>query len=355
MSDLRVAMVFGSGGLGAGGYYNEMGLKGLKQAEAEFGVAFDYRLPEHDADFEPSLRELAQAGKYALVAVMSFGASAALSRVASDFPAQKFAAFDARADRPNVANYASEPRGVSFLAGAAAAWLSRTGKIGTLFGTEGAGYWQWVASFMAGARCVRPQVEVLYEFLPVYSPTPEQGRAAAAKQYDAGVDVIMSHLDVGDRGIFAAARERGKYALGFNGERGLDPDHILFDVTRHLEVSVYDAVKQVVEGKFEAGVTTWGMERGQYALEFGSPLHPMITPDFVDRVEVLKADINAGKYGALPGRHEEVEPFLKANVFKPKRAALKRQTAKSVAPKRRPTSRKTAKPAGRKQVSSRKS
>lgn len=314
MGDLHVAMVFGSGGLGAGGYYNEMGLKGLKQAQAEFGVTFDYRLPEGDADFEPYLRELAQSEKYALVAVMSFGASAGLGRVADEFQAQKFAAFDARAEKPNVANYASEPKGISFLAGAAAAWLSQTEKIGTLFGTEGAGYWQWVASYMAGARYVRPEVEAVYEFLPVYSPTPEQGEAAAARQYEAGVDIIMAHLDLGDRGIFAAARQRGRYALGFNGERGLDPDHILFDVTRHLEVSVYDAVKHVVEGKFEAGVTVWGMERGQYALEFGSPPHPLVTPDILKRVEALKAEINAGKFGALPAKRDDIQPFLKTQA-----------------------------------------
>lgn len=310
MNDLRVAMVFGSGGLGAGGYYNEMGLKGLKQAEHHFGVPFDYRLPKGDPDFEPLLRELAQTAKYALINVMSFGASPGLNRVADEFPAQKFAAFDARADKPNVANYASEPKGVSFLAGAAAAWLSSSGKIGTLFGTEGPGYWQWVASYIAGAKFVRSEVEVSYEFLPEYSPSPEQGEVAAAKQYDAGVDVIMAHLDLGDRGIFAAARRRGKYALGFNGERGLDPDHIPFDVTRHLEVSVYDAVKRIVEGKFAAGVTVWGMERGQYALEFGSPLHPMITPAFMKRVEAFKSEIAAGKFGALPAMKDEVEPFL---------------------------------------------
>jgi basic membrane protein A len=313
MTDLRVAMVFGSGGLGTGGYYNEMGLKGLKQAKAQFGVDYDYRLPEKDADFEPYLRELAQTGEYALVMTMSFGASPGLKAVADEFAVQKFAAFDARADKPNVANYASEPKGVSFLAGAAAAWLSDTGKVGALFGTEGPGYWQWVASYSAGARHARPEIEVLHEFLPDYSPSPEHGQAAAGRLYDAGVDVIMAHLDQGDRGIFAAARLRGKFALGFNGERGLDPEHVLFDVTRHLEVSVYDAVKRVVEGAFEAGTTVWGMERGQYALEFGAPVHPKVTPSILARVEALQTKINAGKFGALPANREDIEPFLKAN------------------------------------------
>lgn len=309
---LRVAMVFGSGGLGKGGYYNQMGLKGLQQAQAEFGVAFDYKLTETDADFEPSLYAFAESGHYALVMTMSFGASDGLDRVAANFPKQKFAAFDAYADRPNVANYASNPRGVSFLAGAAAAWLSETGKVGTLFGSESDGYWQWVASYIAGARFARPAAEIFWEFLTGWSPKPEEGEAAAYRLYDQGVDVIMAHLDTGDPGIFTAARARGKHALGFNGERRLDPDRILFDVTRHLEVSVYDAVKRVMQQQFEAGVQKWGMERGQYALEFGDSPHPKVTSNLLARLEALKRDINSGKYEPLPAKYNEVEPFLQA-------------------------------------------
>jgi len=304
--NMRIAMVFGSGGLEKGGYYNQMGLKGLQQAQAEFGVQYDYELINTDADFEPNLRAFAEADKYALVMTMSFGASTALDTVAADFPKQKFAAFDAYADRPNVANYASEARGVSFLAGAAAAWLSKTGKVGTLFGVESAGYWQWVASYIAGAKYVQPDMEVVWEFLSGWSPTPKEGEAAAHRLYEQGADVIMAHLDIGDTGIFAAAQARNTYALGFNGERRLDPEHILFDVTRHLEVSVYDSIKHVVEGTFEAGVTKWGMKRGQYALDFGSPLHPMITPDLQRRIEVLQNEVNAGKHNPLPTTYSEL-------------------------------------------------
>jgi len=315
-NNLRVAMVFGSGGLGKGGYYNQMGLKGLQQAQDEFGVQYDYELTNTDADFEPRLREFAESGEYTLVMTMSFGASTGLDRVATDFPRQKFAAFDAYANRPNVANYGSEARGISFLAGAAAAWLSKMGKVGTLFGVESAGYWQWVASYIAGARYAQPDMEVVWEFLSGWSPTPEEGEAAAHRLYDQGVDVIMAHLDTGDAGIFSAARARDAYALGFNGERRLDPDRILFDVTRHLEISVYDSINRVVEDKFEAGVTKWGMERGQYALEFGSPLHPMITPDLRQRIEVLQVEINAGKYNPLPAAYNEIEAFLQAYLSK---------------------------------------
>lgn len=312
MSDLRVAMIFGSGGLGAGGYYNEMGLKGLRQAEAELGVGFDHRAAEGNADFEPPLRELAGSGRYALICVMSFGASTGLSRVADEFPAQMFAAFDARAEKPNVANYASEPESVSFLAGAAAGWMSRTGTVGTLFGTEGPGYWRWVASYIAGAKFAVPELEVAYEFLPEFSPSPEQGEQAATRLYDAGADVIMAHLDQGDRGIFAAARRLGRYALGFNGERHLDPEHIVFDVTRHLEVSVYDAIRRLVQGTLRPGLRASGLKEGQYALDFGSPGHPLVGPSLLERIEILTRELNAETHGPLPVRHEDVQPFLQA-------------------------------------------
>lgn len=311
--DIQVAMVFGSGGLDEGGYYNQMGLKGLQQAQADFGVSFDYELPGTDTDFAPCLRTFAETGRYALVMTMSFGASAGLNRVAAEYPEQKFAAFDAHADRPNVANYASEPRGVSFLAGTIVAQLSETGKVGALFGTESAGYWQWVASYIAGVRHVAPEIEVFWEFLSHWSPTPAEGEAAAYRLYDQGVDIIMAHLDTGDSGVFAAARARDGYVLGFNGERHLDPDRVLFDVTRHLEVCVYDAIERVVQGKFEAGVARWGMERNQYGLDFGSPLHPKITPDVLTYVETTTDKINAGTYDPFPAKFEEIEPFLQQN------------------------------------------
>jgi len=124
----------------------------------------------------------------------------------------------------------------------------------------------------------------------------------------------MAHLDTGDTGVFAAARARGTYTFGFNGERDLDPDHVILDVTRHLEVCIFDAVERVVEGTFEAGETHWGMERGQYGLEFGSPLHPKMTETVLERIEALKNQIAAGEFDPLPATHEEVEPFLKENA-----------------------------------------
>ena len=310
----RVAMVFGSGGLGDRGYYNRMGLEGLLMARQRLGIAFDYQLPNTVSDIELQLGEFAESQAYSLVAVMSFGASTILQRVAAAFPAQLFAAFDARADLPNVSNYGGDPRSVAFLAGGVAALSSATGKVGALFGTENSGYWTWVASYIAGAKFSIPDIEVIPRFLSSWSPSAEEGEAAADELYRLGADVIMAHLDEGDMGVFIAARKHGRYAIGFNGERKLDPHHVLFDVYRHLEILVYDAVERMVNGTFHGGFKLWGMEQGQYSLEFGEPVHPCITEDILRHMERLKDLLASDHLGALPSSPDELEPFLEANA-----------------------------------------
>jgi basic membrane protein A len=306
----RVAMVFGCGGLGDHAYYNRMGFKGLNKAIQQLGIAFDYRLPNTDSDIEPQLREFAEERVYSLVMVMGFGASAALQRVAAAFPSQLFAAFDARADLPNVSNYGGDPRSVAFLAGGVAASLFKTGKVGALFGTENSGYWRWVAGYIAGAKFSIPHIDVVPKFLSSWSPSPEEGEAAADELYHLGVDVIMAHLDEGDVGVFRAARKNVRYAIGFNGERELDPQYVLFDLRRYLDALVYDAVERIVNENFQAGFEAWGMERGQFGLELGEPVHPRITKDVIHYMEKLKALLASGRLGNIPGSPDEIEPFL---------------------------------------------
>jgi basic membrane protein A len=309
----RVAMVFGCGGLGDHAYYNRMGFKGLLKARQQLGIAFDYKLPNTVSDIEPQLREFVEESVYSLVMVMGFGASAALQRVAAAFPSQLFAAFDARADLPNVSNYGGDPRSVAFLAGGVAASLSMTGKVGALFGTENSGYWRWVAGYIAGAKLSIPHIDVVPKFLLNWSPSPEEGEAAADELYHLGVDVIMAHLDEGDVGVFRAARKQVRYAIGFNGERKLDPRHVLFDLHRYLDNLVYDAVERIVNEKFRSGFEAWGMERGQYGLEFGEPVHPRITKDVIHHMEKLKDLLASGRLGNLPSSPDEIGPFLEAN------------------------------------------
>jgi basic membrane protein A len=306
----RVGMVFARGGLGRGGYYNEMGLKGLQQAHSDLGVSYDYHLIYSTSDIEPRLREFVHSERYALVTVMGFDASSVLDKVAVEYPHQFFAAFDAFADQPNVANYAGDPRSISFLTGAIATWLSQTQRIGALFGTECKGYWTWVSSYMAGAKYVQPDAEVLWEFLPSWSPDSEMGEAAAHRLYNEGVEVIMAHLDLGDRGVFSASKTHNKFVIGFNNERYLDTEHILFDVNRHLEVLVYDAIKRMVEGTLSRGFWRWGMEKGQFLLSYGDSPHARFTDEINRQAVALRKELIDGNLGELPETPSEVKQFL---------------------------------------------
>ncbi len=88
-------------------------------------------------------------------------------------------------------------------------------------------------------------------------------------------------------------------------------------MTRHLEVSVYDAIQRVVQGTFAAATTSWGMERGQYALEFGEPAHPLITEEVRAGIAALAVALKRGQFGALPAVQAEVDQFLLARRGSP--------------------------------------
>ncbi|MFQ5409321.1 MAG: hypothetical protein ACE5FI_12990, partial [Anaerolineales bacterium] len=80
--------------------------------------------------------------------------------------------------------------------------------------------------------------------------------------------------------------------------------------TRHLEVSVHHAVQQLVDRTFAAGSVYWGLERGQYALDFGGAAHELITPWITARIEKLKEELITGSHDPLPGSPEEIKHLL---------------------------------------------
>ena len=69
-SDVRIGLVVGTGGLGDQNF-NDMAYFGLREAEAAFGISFDYSEPQSNADFEPHLTLFAETGLYDLIIVSS--------------------------------------------------------------------------------------------------------------------------------------------------------------------------------------------------------------------------------------------------------------------------------------------
>lgn len=302
----RVAMCFGFGGLPSS--YNNMGLLGLQRAREEFGISFDFDLPETETEMEHYIRKCARSLKYESILAMGFASGNPILKAATEYPSQKFIVLDASVNSPNVASYISNQVDIGFYTGYVAALITETELVGSVWGEDYPIMRRWIAGTVEGMKYANPNVELLHSFVKSWTD-PVTAKNLTLLQFRKGADVVVAHSTKGDLGIIEAAKETDKYVIGFGGARPQDPDHILFDVVRHGEVAVYDAIKSVVYGTFSGKtVHVYGLREGNWVLTL-EDAHPLVTERLKSKARDIKNKIIAGKI-ALPNTNKEIAALV---------------------------------------------
>ena len=272
----------------------QMGLTSFEQALVEFDVDGETRVwnPRSGERVEDVHAELARQG---VDLVISFLGGSFEPAFAIDNPDTRFAMFDVPVDLPNVTSLVFAEHEGSFLMGAAAALTSETGVIGFIGGVDIPVIWRFQMGFEAGARYVRPDVEVRIDYLGQYFETsgfgsPSYAARVAESMYRDGVDVIFTVAGDSGHGTLDAAErlsaelERHLWAIGVDvdeyhtSQRLLDlewptgsppwnvaawPPHVLTSMLKRYDVAVATVVEEYARGQLEPGVRELGLaEKG---------------------------------------------------------------------------------------------
>ncbi len=143
----------------------ESGYTGLQQAEKEFGGKIKVQMIENInyADMEQALTNLAS--KNELVIGVGGQTQAAVFKVAKRFPKMKFSIVGGNQGEsaPNVAGYDVKQAQIAYVAGAAAAMLSKNGAVSYVGGMEIPSIVNAGKEFGNGARCDQSADQVLRE------------------------------------------------------------------------------------------------------------------------------------------------------------------------------------------------
>ncbi len=110
-SPTRVGCILGVGGLGDLSF-NDLVYAGLQKAQKELGIQFDYVEPQSISDFETYLRKMASMKTYSVIISVGYEQVDPLSKVAPQFPNQKFAIIDESLQLSNVVSYVSKRKKV---------------------------------------------------------------------------------------------------------------------------------------------------------------------------------------------------------------------------------------------------
>ena len=231
--------------------WNASAYEGLLAVESEFGAEIAYQENVSQSDMEEVFRNFALSG-YDVVFVQ---VNDAASKVAEDFPETIFVVTSS--DISNGTNLGSVNSGVDqqgFLAGAMAAMLTETGKVGAIGGVNIPPITGPIYGFYAGANYMNPDIEV-HAVLTGSFDDVTKAKETARAMIDSGVDVIFANANQAGLGSIEACEEAGVYAIGSNLDQNpIAPDTVVQSIiksTTRLFTYVVDKVYKVeFEGKF---------------------------------------------------------------------------------------------------------
>ncbi len=298
----RAAIVLDVGGVDDKSF-NESAYKGLLRAKEKLGVEVQYYQPSQPADRKTGLRQYASKG-YDVVIGIGFIFSDEIIEMAKDFPDVKFGVVDmidkpAADIPPNVVGLKFREEQASFLVGALAAYKTKTQKVGFIGGMNVPLIHKFEAGFKAGVAHVDPKIQVMVNYAgetPKAFQDPETGKNRAVEQYKSGVDIIYHGSGKTGLGVFQAAKELDKLAIGCDADQWAEaPGHVLSSMVKGVDVAVFDTIAAVKDGKFESGLKVFGLAESGVSMVYDDNNKALVGEDVYAKVTALSAEIVAGK------------------------------------------------------------
>lgn len=277
----------------------ESGYDGLVAAQKAHGGKIKVQMIENInyADMEQALTNLAS--KNTLVIGVGGQTQAAVMKVAKRFPKTRFSIVGGNKaeDMPNVAGYDVKQAEIAFVAGAAAAMLSKTGAVSYVGGMEIPSIVNAGKEFGNGAKYVNPGIKYVENYTGDFDNVAKSKEATLAAIAQ-GADVHYHILNLGLRGMEQAAKEKGTKIVGSYTDRcGSDPLYPGYSITG-VGYQVQYAIDEAVKGSWKPGYKPFGLAMGPQASDM---VVCGATPDMKKKLESIKADIRSGKIKVLEG------------------------------------------------------
>ena len=283
--------------------FNDAAYAGLDRAEKELGITYTTLETSEGSDREAQLRQLA-AGDSKVVFGVGFLFTDDIKALAKEFPNQKFACIDYTVTPgdtlpPNLVALKFREEEGSFLVGALAALLSKTGKVGFVGGMEIPLIRKFQAGYTAGVKAVNPRITVMVKYAGNTGAAfkdPTKGKELALAEYQAGADIIFHASGSTGLGVFEAAREKDKLAIGVDSDQYDEaPGVVLTSMVKRVDTAVFDTIRDLKNGKWQGGVREFGLGDQGVAWVYDDR-NKALVPDAVKaKVDSLQAAIVAGR------------------------------------------------------------
>ena len=296
-AELEPAVVFDMGGK-FDKSFNEGVYNGVEKFKKETGIAYREFEVTNETQREQALTRMARKGADPVLGV-GFAQAPAIEKVAKEYPETRFAIIDSVVDLPNVRSIVFKEQEGSFLVGVLAAMASETGKVGFIGGMDIPLIRRFACGYVQGVKHANANATVFQNMTgstPSAWNNPTKGGELARSQFDRGADVVYAAAGGTGTGVYQAAADSGKYAIGVDSNQNyLHPGTMLTSMLKRVDVAAYKTFSDAANAEFTPGIQVLGLAEGGVDWALDENNKALITDAMKKAVDQAKADIIAGK------------------------------------------------------------
>jgi basic membrane protein A len=280
--------------------WNSGAFAGLQRIHDSLGMHTSHVEARTPSEQSEALRAYAAQG-YDLVFAHGFEFQDMAERISALYPRTVFIVTSGRRARLNVSPLIFRLEEASYLAGMAAAGLSKSGILGFVGGIElppiRAAYLGW----LNGARSINAKAKSRVVYLNSFDDVAA-GREAALALIGAGADMFHHNADAAALWLFQAVKERpGVYVFGANTDQsGLAPGHVPGSAVIDLPRAFMLVASELKQGGFVAHVEAFGLRSGVVKYVPNARLDDLIPFGLRQQMAAAADSISAGTLQAAP-------------------------------------------------------
>ena len=295
-AEIEPAVVFDMGGK-FDKSFNEGVYNGLERFSKETGIKYREFEVTNETQREQAIARMASRGANPVLGV-GFAQAPAIEKVAKDNPNTKFAIIDGVVELPNVRSIVFKEQEGSFLVGILAAMASKTGKVGFVGGMDIPLIRRFACGYVQGVKYANAGAEVFQNMTgttPSAWNDPTKGGELARSQFDRGADVVYAAAGGTGIGVYQAAADSGKLAIGVDSNQNyLHPGTMLTSMLKRVDVAAYKAFMDAKNDRFTTGFQVLGVAEGGIDWALDEHNKALITDAMKAAVEKAKAGIVDG-------------------------------------------------------------
>jgi basic membrane protein A len=151
--------------------------------------------------------------------------------------------------------------------------------IGFVGGVDGALINAFERGYTQGAKWLNEDVEVRVGYIGNYTDT-QTANNIASSQFDAGADIVYHAAAAAGQGVFQAAQEAGRFAIGVDADQSTTlseyQDVIMGSAVKYINRGTYQAVKAISNDNWEeiSGQNILGLEEEAVEVVLGQSIGP---------------------------------------------------------------------------------